>query len=254
MRAVSCYRLLLAVQLVLAGTVSAGATPNSSIVISDEIIGTVADGFFVIRTTTLRPPNYFQFREQVEFVELSLADGGVRKRCTLRQTDNQSDADADNPTWQRTELKTPECETFEVLSRRAANFITPRSKGPGRFSYSLGAGGVTVQDIWAGDSPKTVHVLPIADIKRQVATMATIPAAGIPWPAEATSGTMYNLLEMGKDAEPLHEACELDPVATTSRGSSWVFLRFRCWSGDDDADGANFYLPANSGTWIKDAD
>lgn len=252
MRVISRNKWLIAIQILLAWTISAVATPNSSIVISDDIIGTVPDGFFVIRTTTLRPPNYFQFRERVEFVELSIPGGTVRHRCTLRETGNQSDADAEKPTWQRTQLKTPRCDVFETLSRRDANYIAPRNIGPGMFSFHLGADGVTVKDVWAQDTPKTVSKLSTEDIKRQIATIATIPVANIPWPAQATSGSLYNLLESGEGAQPLHEACELDPVATISRGSSWLFLRFRCWSGDDDADGAIFYIPANSATWAKD--
>lgn len=251
MRAMSGSRLLIAIQIFLALTVSAGATPNSSIVVSDEIIGTVPDGFFVIRTTTLRPANYFQFRERIEFVELSIPDGSVRQRCTLRETVNQSDADAEKPTWQRTELKTPRCEVFETLSRRDVNYIEPRSMGPGTFSFHLGADGVTVKDVWSRGTPTTVGLLSVEDIKRQIATIATIPTAVIPWPEQATSGDLYNLIEAAEAAPPLHEACELDPVATTARGTSWLFLRFRCWSGDADIDGANVFIPANSAVWDK---
>ena len=252
MSVISGNRLLIAIQVFLAWTASAVATPSPSVVISDNIIATVPDAYFVIRTTTLRPPTYYRFRERIEFVELSIPDGSVRHRCTLRETTNQSDAGADKPTWTRTEVKTPACEVFETLSRRDANYIEPRSMGPGTYSFHLDAKGVTVKDIWSQDTPKTVGVLPARDIKRQIATIATIPASSLDWQADANSDGLASLLETGDGAEPLHEACELDPVATTSRGTTWLFLRFRCWSGDGDVDGANFYIPADSATWTKD--
>ncbi len=252
MRTVSRSRWLLAIPVFLSWTIAAAATPSPSTVISDQIIGTVPDGFFVIRTTILRPPNYYQFRERVEFVELAIPSGKVRHRCTLRETGNQSDAAADKPVWTRTEVKTPACKVFETLSRKGANYIEPRATGPGTYSFHLDAKGVTVTDNWSQDTPQPVGVLSAQDIKRQIAAIATVPATSLEWRADANSDGLASLLELGEGAEPLHKACELEPVATTSRGTTWLFLRFRCWSGSDDVDGANFYIPANSATWAKD--
>ncbi|CAN0540026.1 unnamed protein product, partial [Scytosiphon promiscuus] len=50
----------------------ANATPGSGIVISDQIIGTTSKTFFVIRTTTLRPPSYYEYKKRIELVELSI--------------------------------------------------------------------------------------------------------------------------------------------------------------------------------------
>ncbi|WP_337659880.1 hypothetical protein [Anderseniella sp. Alg231-50] len=252
MRVTSRSRWLIAIQVFLAWTIAAAATPSPSAVISDQIIGTVPDGFFVIRTTILRPPYYYQFRERVEFVELAIPSGKVRHRCTLRETDNHSDAAADKPVWTRTEVKTSACKMFETLSLKRANYIVPRSTGPGTYSFHLDAKGVTVKDNWSQDTPTPAALLPAKDIRRQIATIATIPAASLEWQTDANSDGLTSLLELGDGADPLHEACELDPVATTARGTTWLFLRFRCWSGDDDGDGAIFYLPADSATWAKD--
>lgn len=249
----ACSRSALLLPLLLASALPIQATPGSGIVMSDEIIGTTPTSYFVIRTTRLRPPTYYRFRERMEFVELSIPDGNVQQRCTLRETDNQSDAGAEKETWQRTELGASACRPFDILSRRKARYVEPRSRDGAYVSFRFVADGVAVKNILSGDSAKWVGVLSVKEVKRRAATVATISTSTIPWDTHSGSNANYDLLWLETDDQPLHAACALDPVATTSRGTHWVFLRFRCWSGDDDADGANFYIPVNSKAWLKDA-
>lgn len=252
MNTIFCKALTLAIPLFLASVLRVQATPGSGIVMSDEIIGTTSTSYFVIRTTRLRPPTYYQFRERIEFVELSIPDGNVRQRCKLRETDNQSDAGAEKETWQRTELGASACRPFDILSRRKAHYVEPRSRDGAYYSFRLSADGVAVKNTVSEDGAKWIGVLPVKEVKRRAAAVATISTSTIPWDTHSGSDANYNLLWLETDDQPLHEACVLDPVATTSRGTHWVFLRFSCWSGDDDADGANFYIPVDSRAWLKD--
>lgn len=253
MRTPLCRTLSLTASLFLASVLSVDATPGSGIVMSDEIIGTTPTSYFVIRTIRLRPPTYYRFHERIEFVELSIPDGNVRQRCKLRETDNQSDAGAEKETWKRTEVGTSTCRPFDILSRRKARYVEPRSRDGAYYSFRFAEDGVAVKDTLSGDSAKWVGVLSMKEVKRRAATVATISTSTIPWNTYRGSDANYDLLWLETDEQPFHEACALDPVAATSRDTHWVFLRFRCWSGDDDADGANFYLPIDSRVWLKDA-
>lgn len=219
---------------------------------SDEIIGTTPTSYFVIRTTRLRPPTYYRFRERIEFVELSVPDGNVQQRCKLRETDNQSDVGADEETWKRTELKVAACRPFDILSRRKARYVEPRSREGAPYSFRLAVDGVSVKEVMSENSTEWIGVLSIQTLKRRAANVARTATATIPWNTHSGSDAHYDLLWLETDDQPLHEACTLEPMATTSRGTPWVFLRFLCWSGNDDADGANFFIPVDSRAWLKD--
>jgi len=245
--------LILAIPLCLASTSHIQATPSSGIVMSDQIIGTTPTSYFVIRTTKLRPPTYYRFHERIEFVELSIPNGNVQHRCKLRETDNQSDAGAKKETWKRTELKMAACRPYDTMSRRNARYVEPRSRDGAAYRFRLTADGVSVKEAWSEDDSKWNSVLSMKKLKRRAASVATISTATIPWKTHAPSGGNYDLLWLETDDQPFHEACNLDPIATTSIGTHWVFLRLLCWSGDDDVDGANFYIPINSKAWLKDA-
>lgn len=244
--------LTLAIPLLLASILGVHATPGSGIVISDEIIGTTQKSFFVIRTTILRPPTYYQFRERIEFVELSIPEGNVQQRCTMRETDNQSDPSAEKEAWRRTEMKTANCRAFDILSRRKANYIEPRRLEASVYSFRLGADGIAVKATASDESTKWIGVLSAKETKRRAAAVAVISTSVVPWNTHQPSQTMLSLLGLERDDQPLHEACELESAAATSRNTSWAFLRFLCWSGDDDVDGANFYIPIDSRAWLKD--
>ncbi len=243
--------LSIAVSLLLMSAVHLSATPGPGIVMSDEIIGATAKSYFVIRTTRLRPPTYYQFLERIEFVELSIPDGKVRKRCLLRETDNQSDVGADKETWKRTERKASSCRPFDVLSHRNARYIEPQSRDGSAYSFRLGTDGLAVKSISSEATINWTGVASLKETKQRTVTVATIPTAMIPWQTHSSPNTDYDLLWLETGDQPLHEACKIDPVAMTAIDIHWVFLRFFCWSGDDDADGANFFIPVDSRLWLK---
>ncbi|MEM9471329.1 MAG: hypothetical protein AAGA00_05190 [Pseudomonadota bacterium] len=231
---------LIAVQLVLASAHAALATPSPAIVISDHIIGTAADSFFVIRTTTLNPPIYYAYHRRLEFVELSASDGSILKKCMLRETEYVSDAGVAPETWTQTETQKPACEVFDMLSTQSAGYITPRSTGPGAFR--LTAGGLEAREETSDGSVTWATVMSATEIGARAAKTTSIPATDIPWQTGAGSSGVLSLVGTTGDDQPLHEACKLDPVPVTSRGHERMYVRLLCWSGDDDADGANFYV------------
>ncbi|WP_306259722.1 hypothetical protein [Pararhizobium sp. IMCC21322] len=77
----------------------ANATPDPGIVISDQIIGTTPNTFFVIRTTTLRPPSHYEYKKRVELVELSIPSGKIEQQCLVRETEYHYDFEASQETW-----------------------------------------------------------------------------------------------------------------------------------------------------------
>ncbi|MEP3274812.1 MAG: hypothetical protein ABJN26_00775 [Stappiaceae bacterium] len=233
-----------------AWSASALATPSAGIVVSDEIVGTTPNSFFVLRNTLFHPPSYYAFRERLEFVELSNRDGSVLHKCIVRQTENTSDAGADQEVWQRTEEAQTDCRVFQTLSERDASYIVPRGSGSAEFTFHLSAEGVTVKDAWAEPDEKAVALLPNAKLMAVASSVTAIPVADIPWQTGEDESSTYHLI--GTGAESMSEICEIDGTAVGSKRSKWLYVRFFCWSGDQDVDGANFYLPVDSSKWRND--
>ena len=231
---------LIAVHLVLASAHAALATPSPGIVISDHIIGTAANSFFVIRTTTLNPPIYYEYRRRLEFVELSASDGSILKKCKLRETAYVSDAGIEPETWTQTETQKPACQVFDMLYRRSAGYMTPRSTEP--VAFRLTAAGLETREETSDGSVTWANVMSAKEIRVRAAKTTSIAATEIPWQTGTDSSAVFSLVGTDEDDQPLQEACELDPVPVTSRGHDRIYLRLLCWSGDADADGANFYV------------
>lgn len=239
--------------VLLSGTV-ANATPAPGIVFSDQLVGVTAERFFVLRTTTLRPPTYYTYRKRLEFIELSMQEGKIARRCTLRETGNQSDPDGDSEIWTQTEIDTDPCPAFAILAEHNAKYIEPRNTGPHAYSFHLGVDGVAVRDNESDQISKPAYVTPIETVLRRAFGITTIPLEAIPWFVADDPVTEIALIESTLSGDSLHEVCELDPVPATSIGTTWVFLQFRCWSGDDDVDGAVFYVPVDSAAWMKNTE
>lgn len=231
---------LIAVQLLLASAHAALATPSPGIVISDHIIGTAANSFFVIRTTTLNAPTYYRYHKRLEFVELSADDGSIVKKCMLRETEYVSDAGIEPETWTQTETQKPACQVSDMLSRRSAGYMAPRSTGP--VAFRLTAAGLEAREDKSDGSVTWANVMSAKKITARAAKTTSIPATEIPWQTGPDSSAVFSLVGNAEDDQPLHEACELDPVPVTSRDHGPAYLRLLCWPGDADADGANFYL------------
>lgn len=237
--------------VLLSGAV-ANASPSPGIVFSDQLVGVTAERFYVLRTTTLRPPTYYTYHKRIEFVGLSLRDGQIAQRCTLRETSNQSDANADSETWTQTEISTAPCPAFVILAEQSAKYIEPQNTGPHAFSFGLGIDGVMVRNNASDQNSNPAYVIPIETILQRASEITTIPLAAIPWFVEDDPVTEIALIESALAGDPLHEVCELEPVPATSIRTTWVFLQFRCWSGDADVDGTVFHVPVDSAAWRKD--
>ena len=246
------YGIWVGVCAVLLSTTVANASPSPGIVFSDQLVGVTAKRFYVLRTTTLRPPTYYTFHKRIEFVGLSLGNGQVTQRCTLRETNNQSDPNADSEIWTQTEIRSAPCPAFAILADENAKYIEPQNNGPHTFSFDLGIDGVAVRDNESDQISNAAYVVPIETILRRASGITTIPLAAIPWFVEDDPVTEIALIESTLAGDPMHKVCELDPVPATSIGTMWVFLQFRCWSGDADVDGAVFYVPVDSAAWRKD--
>ena len=241
-----CKTCIITVHLVLASALTAQATPSPALVISDHIIGTTPDSFFVIRTTTLNPPIYYQYFKRLEFVELSNRDGSIVDRCMLRETEYASDAGVDPETWTQTETQKPSCRVFDMLAKRRAGYMTPQSTGNEPAAFRLGAGGLEARTETSDDTASWSNVLSSKAILEWAAKTTSVPVSGIPWQTGADPSDNLNFVGIVEEAEPLREICELDPVPVTSRRHDKVFLRLLCWTGDSDADGANFYIPVKT--------
>ncbi len=228
-----CKKIIIAVQLILVSALTAQATPSPAIVISDHIIGTTLTSFFVIRTTTLHPPTYYQHHKRIEFVELSIQDGSILQKCALRETEYLSDAGVDQETWKQTELQKPSCQVFDILSKRSAGYLTPRSTDTGKASFRLGADGLEARDNTSDDSAEWNNIMPTKIIKARAAKTTSIKASDIPWQVSEDTSEVLSLVGTTTDIQPLHELCELDPVPVTSWGheldvSSSIMLVRRC--------------------------
>lgn len=241
-----CRTCIIAAQLILASAMTAQATPSAGIVISDHIIGTTPASFFVIRTTTLHMPTYYQHQKRVEFVELSIKDGNILQKCALRETEYASDPDVGPEIWTQTEVQKPTCQVFELLSKRGAGYMTPRSTDTGKAAFRLSVSGLEARDDTSSDSGEWTNVMTTKLIKVRALKTTSIATSDIPWQTGPDSSDTLSLVGTADDIQPLHELCKLDPVPVTSRGHDWMYLRLSCWPGDADADGANFYIALNS--------
>ncbi|MEO9875615.1 MAG: hypothetical protein ABJM26_17705 [Anderseniella sp.] len=240
-----CKRIIIAFQLILASALSAQAGPSPAIVISDFIIGTTPTSFFVIRTTTFNGPTYYQYSKRIDFVELSIRDGSIVQKCAQRETEYASDAAVDRETWTPTEKRKPSCQVFDLLSKRSAGYITPRSTDTGKAAFRLTANGLEARADTSDDNARWTNVMPTKLIKVRAAKTTSVMASEIPWQTSPDPFEVFSLAGAANDTQPLHELCKLDPVALTSRGHHAIFLHLSCWSGDTDADGANFYIAWN---------
>ncbi len=240
-----CKKILIAFQFILASTLTAQAGPTPAIVISDHIIGTTPGSFFVIRTTTFNGPTYYQYSKRIDLVELSIRDGSIMQKCALRETDYVSDAGVEQENWTQTEKRKPSCQVFDVLSNRSAGYMAPRSNDTGKATFRLTAGGLEAIDDTSADNPGWTNIMPVKLIKARAVRTTSITASEIPWQTSPDPSEVFSLAGAPDDGEAFHELCKLDPVAITSRGHQGAFLQLSCWSGDTDADGANFYIALN---------
>lgn len=204
-----CKGFIIAIQLILASAMTAQATPSPGVVISDQIIGTTPASFFVIRTTTLHPPTYYQHHKRIEFVELSIKDGSILQKCALRETDYASDAGVDRETWTQTEVGKPSCQVFDLLSKRGAGYMTPRSTDTGEAAFRLGVDGLEARDDTSDDSAEWTNVLSAMIIKARAAKTTSVAASDIPWQFSDDTSEVLSLVGTANDIQPLHELCEL---------------------------------------------
>lgn len=223
----------------------AQATPNSSIVTSDMIVGTTSSSHFVIRTTTLRPPNYYAYNKRVELVQISTASGQIEEQCRVRETAFVFDQDAAVETWNQTELETQGCEIFQTLSQSKANYIEPTSAEPFYYKFQLDADGISASGLYASDPDKLHPILALANIRSRAEKTTQIVTVGLPWPVDEDFGDSFSVFSQYEDFDIGPELCKLGSDVATSMRGKWIFLRLVCWPGDDDVDGANFYVPVN---------
>lgn len=249
-----CKRLFVTVQISLAWVITAQATPDPGIIVSDHIIGTTPASFFVLRTTTLHPPNHYQYHKRIEFVEMSVPDGNILQKCLLRGTEYSSDANVENETWKQSEMKRSPCKPFDILSKRNASYMDPRGVGLGAYSFQLGSHGVDVRQNSTEETAVRINVLRTKDLKARAARMTSIVVSSVPWKVYGSPNSEFSLVGVNDDPEFPHKTCELAPSAATARNTTWIFLHFLCWSGDGDVNGANFYMPVNKNSWIKNSD
>lgn len=224
----------------------ANATPGSGIVIADQIIGTTANTFFVIRTTTLRPPSYYEYKKRIELVELSIASGKIEQQCLVRETAYEYDFEASQETWTEAELVKTRCQVFEVLTKRSANYIEPESMGPHYYEFRLTAEGLSMRktDI---DNPRRWQLsLTLADIKTWAGEMTLLSRSILSWQTDDDLGDTFSLFDLDDEYETLPDICELNAAPLSALRQEWLFQKFICWSGDDDSYGAIFYLPVKA--------
>lgn len=219
------------------------ATPSSGIVISDQIVGTTSSSFFVIRTTTLRPPTYYSYRKRVELVELSIASGKIEQRCLARETAYAYDHEATQETWNETELASFGCQIFKELSRRGANYIEPESVGPEFHELRLDDHGLAARRAEDGEPRAWQLILTLAQIEARAAETTKLSTEILPWQTDNVGGETISIIKPDAGFETVPEICELHSVPARALRSDQLFVKFVCWSGDDDIDGAIFYLP-----------
>lgn len=238
---------ILPVLALLLAMLSVGhATPGSGIVISDQILGTTSQTFFVIRTTTLRPPSYYEYKKRIELVELSIASGTIEQQCLVRETAYEYDFDASQETWEEAELVESGCQVFDVLTTRGASYIEPQAMGPHYHEFRLTAEGLSVRKTDLDDPRPWQLMLTPADIKTRAAEMTKISRSILSWQTDDELGGTFSLFNPDDEYEALPDICELNAAPVSALRQEWVFQKFVCWSGDDDTHGAIFYLPIKS--------
>lgn len=236
---------IIALFAVFAMLTGSNATPSPGIVISDQIVGTTSETFFVIRTTTLRPPTYYAYRKRVELVELSIATGKIEQQCLVRETAYEYDFEAPQETWEKAELASPDCQVFTELSKRGANYIEPESIGPDYYEFRLDAEGVAFREADLDDPRPWQPMLTLAEIKTRAAQTTIISKSVLSWQTDDDGGGTFSIFDPDGEFETLPEMCELNPAPFRALRAKWMFLKFVCWSGNDDVDGAIFYMPVN---------
>lgn len=235
-------RWIIAIYAGFALVTVAGATPNSGIVISDQIIGTTPETFFVIRTTTLRPPTYYAYSKRVELVELSLASGKIEQQCLVRETAYEYDFEATKETWNQLELPASKCQPFSVLSQRGAAYIEPESMGPEYYEYQLSAEGLAARLADSDDPHPWQLIVTLQEMKAWAANVSKLSRSILTWQTDDDIGETFSVMNLGSENETLPDMCELHGSAVSSLRLERLFVKVNCWPGDDDADGAIFYL------------
>lgn len=222
---------------------TAQATPDAGLVLSDQIVGATARSFFVIRTSTLRPPSYYEYSKRVELVELSIETGGIESKCLVRETAYTTDPNAPSTSWVQNELMLPACHPFELLSQKGANYIEPKSVGTSYYKIKLGEDGLSFQKTETDDTGTWMPLLPLADVKTRALNGSKIKTASLPWYVGEDAPETINAVTIDDAYEPLYEACTPHQFPFNALRIEWQFIRLNCWSGDDDTWGASFYVP-----------
>lgn len=221
----------------------AQATPDPGIVISDQIIGTTPETFFVIRTTTLRPPSYYEYKKRIELVELSIPSGKIEQQCLVRETEYQYDFEASHETWTQAELVESGCQVFDILKERGANYIEPEGKQPRYYEFRLTTDGVSLRKADLDDPRPWQLMLTLADIKARATEMTKFSRSILSWRTQDDLKDIFSLVDPAGDFVALPELCGLNAPPVSALRQEWMFQKFICWSGDDDSYGAIFYLP-----------
>lgn len=224
----------------------ANATPDPGIVISDQIIGTSPETFFVIRTITLRPPSYYEYKKRVELVELSIPSGKIEQQCLVRETEYQYDFEASQETWTQAELVKSGCQVFDVLTKRSANYIEPQRMGPHYHEYRLAAEGVFGRRTDIEDPQPWQLLLTLTDIRNRAGETTMLSRSILSWQTDDDLGDSFSLFSPDVEYETLPNICDLNAAPVSALRQEWLFQKFICWSGDDDSHGAIFYLPIKS--------
>lgn len=233
------------VLITLLMTTHATATPDAGLALSDQIVGANARNFFVIRTSTLRPPNYYEYSKRVELIELSIETGRIESRCLVRETSYTTDPNAPDTSWVQNELMPTGCHPFEELSKKGANYIEPESVGPNYYTFRLGEDGLSFQETETDDAPVWTLLLPLSDVKTKALNGSKIQVESLPWYSGEDAPEMISVIAVDDEYEPLHTACTPHQFPFHALRMKWRFIRLNCWSGDDDAFGANFYVPVS---------
>ncbi|MEP0522166.1 MAG: hypothetical protein ABJO09_15110 [Hyphomicrobiales bacterium] len=219
------------------------ATPDAGLVLSDQIVGVTDRSFFVIRTSTLRPPSYYEYSKRVELIELSIKTGHIENRCLVRETNYTTDPNEPNTSWVQEELMPTACHPFDELFKKGANYIEAESAGPSYYTFRLREDGLSYRETESDDQESWMHLLPISEVKTRALNGSKIEVESLPWYSGENAPKMISAIIIDDEYEPLHTICTPHQFAFNALRNNWQFIRLNCWSGDDDAFGANFYVP-----------
>lgn len=239
-RFVCCGALFIFSSMVMT---QAGATPSSGLALSDWIVGTTPKSYFVIRTTTLRPPSYYEYSKRVELLEFSFETRSVESRCLIRETAFETDPNAPSSSWVQTELMLPACEPFEILSQKGANYIEPESVGPHTYKFQLSQSGLSFQETETEDPGLWAPIYGLDDLRDLAARSTSVDALNLPWQTGTDAPTSFSIIGTDEDYEPIYDTCTPGQSPLSALRLKWQFLHIVCWSGNDDSYGANFYVP-----------